>query len=168
MVDASVAKSAGSAAAPKPLPGQCRAVLNAMEEAGHRVVFSQEGSAEWKKHEREFARGWRVRMVARGRAVFIQDARNDEFRDRLSAAAPSAPARRAVEKDAHLIEASCATDRIVISLDRVVRDLFRQICPQVADLREILWADPSREEETVAAWLLRGARLEKKRKLGNR
>jgi hypothetical protein len=138
-----------------------------MEEAGHRVVFSREGSAEWRRHEREFARGWRARMVARGRAVFIQDAPDDEFRDRLSAVAPSAPARRAIEKDAHLVEAACATDRIVISLDNVVRDLFRQICPLVADLREILWADPSREEEDVTEWLRRGARIEKKRKLGS-
>lgn len=86
-------------------------------------------------------------MVARRLAVFIHDAPDDEFRDRLSAAAPSAPAR------------------IVISLDSVVRELLRQISPQIADLREILWADPSRD---VAEWFRRGARTEKKRKLGNR
>lgn len=168
MVDASLAKSAGSAKAPKPLPRQCRAVLNVMDSAGHRVVFSSEGLAEWKKHEQTFARGWRTRMVASGRAEFIQDVRDDVFRDSLSAAAPSAPARRAMDKDAHLIEAACVTDRIVISLDEIVRGFFRQVCPQVADLREILWGNPAIEGEQVVAWLKRGARTEKKRKLGNR
>ena len=166
-MDAAVAKSAGSADVPKPLPGQCRAVLNAMEKRGHRVVFSREISAEWRRHERAFARGWRTRMIASGRVEFIQDVRSDELRERLAAAAPSAPARRAIAKDAHLVEAACATDRIVVSLDEEVRGHLSGVCPQVIEVREILWANPGREEENVAAWLERGARVEKKRKLGH-
>lgn len=89
------------------------------------------------------------------------------MRLRLAAAALSAPARRAIAKDAHLIEAACATDRIVVSLDDVVRGHLCDVCPQVSEVREILWANPAREEERVPSWLERGARMEKKRKLSS-
>lgn len=165
MVDAAIAKSAGSSDAPKPLPGQCRAVLNVMERVGHCVVFSPAISAEWRKHERAFARGWRIRMIASRQVEFIQETRDDGFRDKLAAAALSAPARRAIAKDSHLIEAACATDRIVVSLDEEVRGHLCDVCPQVSEVREILWANPAREEEGVPSWLERGARVEKKRRL---
>jgi hypothetical protein len=139
-----------------------------MEQVGHRVVFSPEISAEWRRHERAFARGWRTRMIASGRVEFIKDVRSDELRERLAAAAPSSPARRAIAKDAHLVEAAVATDRIIVSLDEEVRGHLCGVCPQVSEVREILWANPAREEEGVPSWLERGARVEKKRKLGNR
>ena len=167
-MDAAVAKSAGSADVPKPLPDQCRAVLNVMERVGHCVVFSPEILSEWRRHERAFARGWRTRMIASRKAEFIQETRDDKLRERLAAAALSAPARRAIAKDAHLVEAACATDRIVVSLDEEVRGHLCGVCSQVSEVREILWANPSREEDGVPSWLERGARIEKKRKLGKR
>jgi hypothetical protein len=107
-------------------------------------------------------------MIASRQVEFIQETHDEELRDRLAAAALSAPARRAIAKDAHLVEAARATDWIVVSLDEEVRGHLCGVCPQVSEVREILWANPAREEEGVPSWLERGARVEKKRKLGNR
>lgn len=75
--------------------------------------------------------------------------------------------RRAILKDAHLVEAACQTDRIVISRDETVRDLFRRACPELHEIRDICWANPEIEDERVVDWLVSGARSEVARRLGS-
>jgi hypothetical protein len=68
-------------------------------------------------------------------------------------------------KDAHLIEAARATDRIVVSLDERARALFREAALEVSELRVVMWANPDNQEEGVVEWLDRGARRERPREL---
>lgn len=93
-------------------------------------------------------------------------ARNETLRVSLSQAAFSDSSRTAIEKDAHLLEAALQADRIVISRDEEVRTLFRQCCPAVQEIRNVLWANPEFEAEEVVPWLEGGARMEPARRLG--
>jgi hypothetical protein len=171
VLDASVARSAGSG----PIPGRRRAVFNAIEKQDHFVVFSRECLAEWKDHAQEFARGWLTRMISSKRWIHIADTRDDQLRSKLSDAASNMhrdPAacdrrRREMDKDAHLLEASLLTDRIVISLDEEVRGFFRMASAEVQEIARVMWANPEIEEDQVVPWLDRGARVEKARELGH-
>ena len=145
-------------------PEVCRATLLAIQDC-HRVVFSQEGWDEWNRHESRFARQWRRRMVASRKVVILGDVQDGEFREALSRAAGSPAVKRALAKDAHLIEAANAADRIVISRDEQVRGYFCSACSAVALLRAISWANPEIGSEGVVAWLRNGAKVERARRL---
>src|SRR4051812_47317963 len=136
-----------------------------MDEAGHRVVFSSESIAEWKKHQRSFARRWLAHMVATRRMDHLGEVRDGGFRARLLPCAPSKKKREAMEKDAHLLEAALQTDRIVISCDEKVRGLFQNACSAVSEIRAVHWANPEIEAEEVIPWLQDGAQAEAKRRL---
>jgi hypothetical protein len=166
VVDASVARSAGWETSLSAPSLQCRQVLRVIEKS-HEVVFNQECLDEWKKHASNYARDWLAGMHARKKVVRPEDlARNEELRSKLSQAAPSGSSRAAIEKDAHLVEAALQTDQIVISRDEIVRGLFRQCCPVVSQIRNVLWANPEIEAERVAPWLKGGAKEQPVRKLG--
>lgn len=165
IVDASVARSAGSGEQANRFSGPCREALNAIQRH-HRVVFSPECFQEWNRHEREFARRWRRRMVARKKVVFLGETLDEGFRESLAGSVELESEKRAVLKDAHLLEAALQADRIVISRDETVRTLFRQCCPAVQEIRSVLWANPENETEEVVPWLEGGARMETARRLG--
>lgn len=69
-------------------------------------------------------------------------------------------------KDCHLLEASLAADNIIVSLDDKVRFHFTAAAESVGEIREIVWVNPDKEDEEVAAWLENGAEPEKHRQLG--
>lgn len=167
-MDASVARTAGSNPSPEVRAGLCRAVLEAIREAHHISVFSQEGFAEWRRHERSFARRWLTRMFAGRRVEILEHVGDKRFRANLLECAPSKTKRQAMEKDAHLLEAALRADRIVISCDEKVRALFQDACSEVHEIRTVHWANPEIEAEEVVPWLQAGARAEAKRRLSAR
>ncbi|HEX6902720.1 MAG TPA: hypothetical protein VF789_23585 [Thermoanaerobaculia bacterium] len=99
--------------------------------------------------------------------LLLGDTKDEALRERLAAAFNLIRDRRAILKDAHLLEAACQTDRIVISRDETVRDLFRRACPEIKEIRDICWANPEVEDERVVDWLESGARSEPARQLGS-
>jgi hypothetical protein len=103
-------------------------------------------------------------MISSRRIVRLYEIQDDSLRERLASGVPEQEAT-ALAKDAHLIAAALLTDRIIISRDEEARRLFGIACKRAGELGEILWANPEFEDEQVAAWLQRGARVEKKRKL---
>ena len=74
--------------------------------------------------------------------------------------------RAIVDKDVHLIEAAIATDRLVTSKDESARGVFKGASDEVVDLQQIVWVNPTRDEETPIDWLQNGARAEVHRMLG--
>jgi len=165
VVDASVARSAGQEPVPEFVSARSREVLEAILRARHKVAFSTEGLAEWRKHRSRFARRWLVQMFSRKLTLFLGDTTDTSLRDRLRPCCSSESKWQVMEKDCHLVEAALQADRIVVSRDEIVRDLFRQACSRVAELREVLWANPELEAEQVAAWLEGGAKNEQARRL---
>lgn len=166
VVDASVARSAGRETALSEPSLRCRQVLKVIEKS-HEIVFSQECLDEWKRHGSNAAKDFIAGMFAKRKVVPPQNlARNDELRSKLAVTASSDSSRAAIEKDTHLLEAALQADRIVISRDETVRTLFRQCCPAVKEIRNVLWANPEIEAEEVVSWLEGGARMETARRLG--
>jgi hypothetical protein len=165
VVDASVARSAGQLPVPGFVSAQSRAVLEAILTARHKVAFSAEGLAEWRKHQSRFARRWRVQMFSRRLVLLLRDTQDEDLRGRLQPCCSTEKEWQILEKDCHLVEAALQVDRIVISRDETVRALFRQACPTVPELQEIIWANPEIKEEQVVFWLEAGAKAEQARKL---
>ena len=103
-------------------------------------------------------------MYAR-RRVYRSDAGRDEnLRNRI-AATVSATQQSDAEKDAHLLEAAIATDKLVSSRDDQARSVFRDVAVNVQELKPIVWVNPTRCEESPVRWLLEGAQAEPHRML---
>jgi hypothetical protein len=165
VIDASVARAAGGEDAVHPLPKRCRDFLKTTLATGHLAVLTPPVSTEWKKHESAFARQWRFAMMARKRLLLVDPPEDGALRDALEDAAETERGRRAMLKDAHLVEAVRDTDRTVASLDDVVRGLFAAASGRIRVLRTIVWANPRHEAEGCTAWLEAGAPPEEHRQL---
>ncbi len=105
-------------------------------------------------------------MVARKQLQPAPIGPDATLREQLDDVAHSDNARDAMYKDACLIEAALATDRIVASLDEQVRELFRRATDRVGELRAIVWVNPEREEDDPILWLERGAPADSNLMLG--
>jgi hypothetical protein len=168
VIDASVARAAGGEDAVYPLPKLCRDFLKTTLTVCHRVVLTPSVSSEWKKHESGFARQWRAAMVARKKLLLIDVPEDAGLRDALDGAVESERDRRAMLKDAHLVEAARVTDHTVVSLDEQVRALFGAASARVSPLKTVVWANPGREAEECSRWLEDGAPPHPHRRLGAR
>jgi hypothetical protein len=169
VIDASVARSAGDERATYPTSVHCRDFLIAVLDICHKVVMTPDIREEWNKHESDFARGWRRRMVAKRKFEFLDIPVNDELWNKIDWIAGTDKQRTEMFKDLRLIEAAIATDRIVISLDdNTARKFFGRVAVQVDELKEIVWVNPAKiEQEKPIEWLEKGAEAQSDRLLGN-
>ena len=87
------------------------------------------------------------------------------LRNRI-AASVSAQQRIGAAKDVHLLEAAIATDKLVSSCDKRAHSAFRDASVRVQELKQIVWVNPTRCEESPVRWLLDGAQSEPQRMLG--
>ncbi len=166
VIDASVAHASGGEEAIFPTSKNCRDFLKAVQTISHRIVMTPAITEEWKNHQSNFARRWRVSMEARKKVVRVSAPADDNLRDKIKHIASSDKARDAMLKDIHLIEAAKATDQTVIALDETVRNLFAAAGQRVGEMRNIVWVNPDKVEEKSISWLENGAKPEKKRMLG--
>lgn len=167
VIDASVASASGDPKATLPVPSNCRDFLKAVLKICHRVVLSAELTEEWNRHQSNFARTWRVSMVARKKGKRTAPAQNASLRARILKTTTKEKDQQAVEKDFHLIEAAMDADGIVVSLDETARRAFALAASQVKELRGLVWANPARESEECGDWLEAGLPVEKSRQLGH-
>ena len=107
-------------------------------------------------------------MFSRRKAILAGDIRDEGLREKLQQSAARDSDWRAIEKDAHLVEAALVHDRIVLSRDDRMRELLKQAASKVQELESIHWGNPVIEDERILAWLKGGAKLEQHRKLGHR
>lgn len=169
VIDASVARSAGSEDATNLVSKNCRDFLKAVRNICHRIVMTPDIKEEWNKHQSIFASRWRSSMVAKGKMEYRSDIMlDDELWSKVEDFANFDNQREAMIKDIRLIEAALATDKIVISLDDKVRNLFSKAAEQVDELKDIVWVNPAKPEEKAIEWLEKGAEAEIERKLGFR
>ena len=104
-------------------------------------------------------------MYAKKLVVNIQDSYNKDLRDKLSRVAPDEQ-QEEILKDAHLLEAALATDKIVASMDKEARDSYACVCQQIGEIRDIMWVNPEIEKNSCTGWLKKGAPVEPERQLG--
>jgi len=90
---------------------------------------------------------------------------DEKLRTRV-ASAVSDNRKQAAEKDAHLIEAALATDRLIASQDERARGIFREASRGVRELKPIVWVNPTLPADDPIGWLRNGAPFEARRQLG--
>ena len=90
---------------------------------------------------------------------------DETLRNRIAA---SVAAQQGIDaaKDVHLLEAAIATDKLVSSRDEKARSAFRDASVRVQELKQIVWVNPTRCEESPVRWLSDGAQAEPHRMLG--
>jgi hypothetical protein len=167
VIDASVARAAGGEDAKSPTSKYCRDFLLAVLNISHRVVMTPDIRKEWDKHQSSFARTWLRTMVAKKKLEYRNDiVINDELWKGVEDFTDFNNQREAMVKDLLLIEAALKTDKIIVSLDEIVRKLFDKAAEQVEELRIIVWVNPAKLDEQAIFWLESGAPAEKERMLG--
>lgn len=168
VIDASVARAAGGEDATYPISKNCRDFLKATLTICHSAVMTSEIENEWKKHQSTFASRWRRSMEGRKKIFRSENTGNSELRLKLDSIHIRRADKKIMLKDMHLIEAALITDKIVISLDEEVRELFDEYAVKLGDLKNAVWINPNKTDENPIAWLNAGARNEKHRHLGYR
>lgn len=153
VIDASIARAGGGEGAAHPTSRRCRDFLSKMLDVCDSFVMSKAISGEWRRHQSNFARRWRVSMVARKKLFLVNPSTNDGLREAIRQEAASRNELTEMLKDAHLIEAAMAADGIVVSLDEEARGFFSRIAGGVGVLRVIRWLNPVDAEEEALAWL---------------
>lgn len=170
VIDTSIARSAGGENAVHPQSKDCRDFLLAVLSICHKIVVNPEMKEEWNKHESKFFRKWRVEMVAKRNFIYV-DQKDENFLDiktQIENFAKTYENREAMEKDCFLLELALAHDKIVVSNDEKVRNLFREISTKVIEISDVNWINPIKPEEIPIEWIKDGANLEYKRSLGYR
>jgi hypothetical protein len=167
VIDASVACAAGPEDASYPTAKHCRDFLLAVRDICHRATFTSELSDEWKEHQSGFARQWRYSMFARKKIGRLDTYVNESFRQDVDSLAVGDNQRRAMLKDAHLIEAALVQGMRIVAMDEIARGYFRAYAGCVKQVRKICWVNPDVPEEEALAWLQNGAPLEGLRMLGH-
>jgi hypothetical protein len=161
VIDASVATSSGERGRRGEM---CQSFLRVMiDETAHRLVMTREIGAEWDIHSHPFARHWRTSMNAKRRVDRPSMDHDQILRQKIVRANPAEKSLAAMEKDLHLIEAAKATDNRIISLDDTARRLFSSVSGSIGELGQILWINPTNENETPIQWLKEGSPNEEPR-----
>ncbi len=144
VIDADVVQSAGET--DHPVSSACRKFLEAVLDVGHHVVMTDAINKEWHSHISKYSRKWRRRMWGSRRVVRIDGERDDHLRKRIDKAVTQ-DKKEIVVKDIHLIEAAIATDWLVTSQDERARGTFGNAADAVRELRQIVWVNPTRDDE---------------------
>ena len=167
VIDADIARAAGGDKTKDERAKNCRDFMNAvLETTHHKVVLTKAIQAEWNKHQSTSTLTWRSTMIAQKRVCFIKNPNDDGLCLKVEQCAETENKRNAMLKDIHLIEAAFQADRIVLSMDEIVRHCFHEIACNIRALTHIVWVNPSISEETPIDWLQNGANLERERLLG--
>ena len=165
VIDADVVHSAGETE--HPVSSACRRFLETVLDVGHQVVITDAILAEWHHHLSRYSRRWRRQMYGRRRVYRIDQAkeRDNNLRNRIDAAVHR-DQKAIIDKDVHLIEAAIATDQLVTSKDGSARGVFKDASDGVVELKQIVWVNPTGDNEKPIEWLQNGARAEARRLLG--
>lgn len=158
VIDASVAQAASGSGSSNAHPGKhCRESLIKILGDCYRIAMTYEVFEEWKRHESQFARQWRLGMVARKKLCVSRIADETGMASRLSDTTTSGNEKDAIRKDCHLILAALAADKCIVSLDTQARTLFVTAATTVAEIAEIDWIDPANQFTEFVNWLDDGA-----------
>jgi predicted nuclease of predicted toxin-antitoxin system len=122
-IDASVLRSAGGRE--QGHSAHCSKVLDAVRVNGHRAAFCAATSQEWNKHQSYFASKWRSGMLARKQMVLLNTKTTQTRLQGVIDAQPGLPekARKALEKDIHMLALAMDADKILITGDAALKKL---------------------------------------------
>lgn len=164
IVDACIAGDAGSTEPPPEVCIRARAFLEAMRIAGHQLGLTALLENEWRDHAGRFARRWLLTMKVKRRVVNVPTNYQIASRARALQTTETPNQHAAMEKDWHLVEAALRVDRTIASSDETARRLFVRAAKSIAQLRPIVWVNPSLSD--LVAWLQANAPADAEKQLG--
>jgi hypothetical protein len=173
VIDASIAKAAGSENASSPVAVFCSKFLTAVLKVCHRAVLTDALAVEWSNNQSSFSRVWRRQMMSRRKIEEPSVAENATLRQGIRNAAADEAVAGILDKDCHLIEAALATDLCIASLDDRARLHFNRVAGKVRQLRRVHWVNPASSSRLagsvvqVIPWLEAGAPNDKSQCLGH-
>lgn len=145
----------------------CRIFLKTVLDVGYRVVITDAIWKEWRRHRSGYSSTWLTQMYGRKRVCRIkkEKERDDNLRNRIDQVLPQNQ-RKLAAKDVHLIEAAIVADKLVTSREKYARKAFKDASNGVNELKQIVWVNPTCDNEEPIKWLKNGAPDEKRRRLG--
>lgn len=157
VIDASVARAAGSPDSPHPRSKCCRDLLFLVYSVCHQMVITTPILEEWQEHESREANKWRRVMTVKGnKVVDLKDISDLKFRKTVLSFL-NADEHEAALKDLPLIEAALRTDSIIISLDQKAIRRFQKVASRLPTLKQITWINPEKDPRQAIEWLRAGA-----------
>ncbi len=165
VIDASIAKAAGTLESFNPIGIRCRDFLIAVRSVCHRMAWNEAIKAEWDRHQSIFAGQWLVTMMNLKKLRHVKDEALEVLRAAIEEHSGDENVATIMLKDAYLIEAALATDARIASLDDTARGHFCRLAATHEPLRQVIWVNPAIEEEQVIKWLEAGAPAQHSRRL---
>lgn len=165
VIDASVARASGTKEE-VPSSTLCRQFLEEFRRTDNKLLMTSEIYKEWNKHESSYARTWRSNMIATKRMEVISDTKHLIIREAVETYIDSDKIKKEVIKDLHLVEAAVASDNYVISNDNKIRTYLIDLACSCLHLRELIWVNPTNENEDGLFWLKNGCARDTFRKIG--
>ena len=166
VIDASIARAAGTENATHPTSVHCRDFLESVYLHGFGAVMTSEIYEEWRKHASRSSHKWLRLMLGKRCVMHVDVVKNNTLRDKIQSTSEIKKHQEIMEKDCRLLEAALASDEIVFSLDEIIRNHFRRAAGSVREIGHVHWANPDLPADTVVAWLENGAPNDKNRQLG--
>ncbi|MBI4472546.1 MAG: hypothetical protein HY646_07745 [Acidobacteria bacterium] len=94
----------------------------------------------------QFRLTWRLAMEQKGKVQHLGSVDCGPLKNRIRALNLRKPSEQlAMQKDALLIVAAQAADRVIVSLDNEARSLFMKYAKQLKTPRGIKWRNPEKE-----------------------
>lgn len=150
VVDADVARSSGFSE--HPVSSGSRALLDAILKSGHKLALCPTLKAEWKKHRSKYAITWMASMIARKRVVFLKESALT-INELIDISTVSDKDKSVAIKDAHLVNAALALDKVIASNDDTARKVFCVISRDDGSLRNIFWFNSVSDREFLQTFL---------------
>ena len=154
VIDADVARSAGETE--NQISRRCRKFLKLILENKHILVTTDRINEEWKKHQSNYFRKWKVIMLSKKLFKKVVVGENDGFEDNVTALNLNKNIEDIVLKDVHLIEAAIKTENFISSRDDTARNLFCEISDSLSIIRKIVWMNPVTINDEQVGWLKAG------------
>ncbi len=139
VVDASVAHSAGETE--RPVSSYCRDSLVAIRHICHRIVMTDAIQEEWHRHASSFTRKWLASMYARRKVHRCEGVQLDHVDKAYQVL--SASEQDGLRKDLCLVEAACANDGVIVTLDEAIQRIWRKCHTQLGLAQPITWINPA-------------------------
>jgi predicted ABC-class ATPase len=144
VVDASVARAAGSINSAALVGQKCRHTLQEIANSSHKVFFSSAIRDEWNLHQSNFSRTWRANMIARRRVVLKEPNSLALLRNLVESSSVDERIKQGINKDLHLIEAAIFADKRLITLDEKLKDHMQLAVATSFEFRQLIWFLPLR------------------------
>jgi hypothetical protein len=132
---------------------QTKTVLDSLRDGPAGILMTPLLMQEWRKHASKFMVRWLAQMQARKRITHRRDKRVQDFRTALANALAIEHGRAAVEKDAHLVEASILHGAGVLSTDDQQRRLLEIVASEYGRAGSVQWFNPVTQTTLVLAWI---------------